>query len=79
MILLFPEGFNYPIPRGWPLPSHDQPEEVYSLPWKRLNEVQKEHRRNEEQQKTIEALTTTLASVTERLGTVERQLTSSRQ
>ncbi|OQD92451.1 hypothetical protein PENSOL_c041G05146 [Penicillium solitum] len=42
MIRSYPEGFNYPIPRGWPLPSHDQPEEVYSLPWKRLNEVQKE-------------------------------------
>lgn len=42
MIRSFPEGFNYPMPRGWPLPSHDQPEEVYSLPWKRLNEVQKE-------------------------------------
>ncbi|OGE55178.1 hypothetical protein PENARI_c005G02244 [Penicillium arizonense] len=42
MIRSFPQGFNYPIPRGWPLPSHEQPEEVYSLPWKRLNEVQKE-------------------------------------
>jgi hypothetical protein len=42
MIRSFPEGLNYPIPRGWPLPSHDQPEEVYSLPWKRLDEMQKE-------------------------------------
>lgn len=42
MIRSFPEGFNYPIPRGWPHPSHEQPEEVDSLPWKRLNEVQKE-------------------------------------
>ncbi|CAG8379394.1 unnamed protein product [Penicillium salamii] len=42
MIRSFPEGFNYPIPRGWPLPVHEQPEEVYSLPWNRLNEVQKE-------------------------------------
>ena len=42
MIRSFPEGFNYPIPHGWPLPSHDQPEEAYSLHWKRLNEVQKE-------------------------------------
>ncbi|KAJ5354048.1 hypothetical protein N7541_006612 [Penicillium brevicompactum] len=42
MIRSFPEGFNHPMPRGWPLPSHEQPEEVYSLPWKRLNEVHKE-------------------------------------
>ncbi|CAG8052723.1 unnamed protein product [Penicillium salamii] len=42
MIRSFPRGFNYPIPRGWPLPAHAQPEEVYSYPWNRLNEVQKE-------------------------------------
>ncbi|CAG8159107.1 unnamed protein product [Penicillium salamii] len=42
MIRSFPEGFNYPIPRGWPLPAQEQPEEVCSLPWNRLNEVQKE-------------------------------------
>ncbi|KAJ6188430.1 hypothetical protein N7519_003338 [Penicillium mononematosum] len=41
MIRSFPQGFNYPIPRGWPLPGHEQPEEVHSLPWKKLNEVQK--------------------------------------
>ncbi|KAJ5322607.1 hypothetical protein N7452_010896 [Penicillium brevicompactum] len=27
MIRSFPERFNYPMPRGWPLPSHEQPEE----------------------------------------------------
>ncbi|KAJ5411381.1 uncharacterized protein N7487_005740 [Penicillium crustosum] len=42
MIRSFLGGFNYPTPRGWPPPSHDQTEDVYSLPWKRINEVQKE-------------------------------------
>lgn len=42
MIRSFPEGLNYPMPRGWPLPSHVQLEEVCSAPWKELEEVHQE-------------------------------------
>jgi hypothetical protein len=42
MIRSFPLGFNYPIPRGWPMPVHDQPEEVFAFPWQSLDEKYKE-------------------------------------
>lgn len=42
MIRAFPQGFNYPIPRGWPVPCHGQSEEVTVFPWQRLSEQQKE-------------------------------------
>ncbi|KAJ5552443.1 hypothetical protein N7494_001821 [Penicillium frequentans] len=42
MIRQFPQGFYYPIPRGWPTPYRDQPEEPYCYPWQRLPEKNKE-------------------------------------
>jgi hypothetical protein len=42
MIRQFPPGFYYPVPRGWPLPCREQPEEVYCHPWQSLGEKYKE-------------------------------------
>ncbi|KAJ5921454.1 hypothetical protein N7466_009780 [Penicillium verhagenii] len=42
MIRQFPPGFYYPVPRGWPLPCREQPEEVYCHPWQSLSEKYKE-------------------------------------
>ncbi|CAG8098103.1 unnamed protein product [Penicillium olsonii] len=42
MIRSLPEGLYYPMPRGWPIPHSNQAFEVWSLPWKRLDERQKE-------------------------------------
>lgn len=33
MIRAFPDGFNYPIPRGWPTAEHIDASEVEALPW----------------------------------------------
>lgn len=42
MIRSFPEGFNYPIPRGWPTPTTEQPEDEIAFPWQRVDERHKE-------------------------------------
>jgi hypothetical protein len=42
MIRSFPEGFNYPIPRGWPTSTTEQPEDEIAFPWQRVDERHKE-------------------------------------
>lgn len=41
MIRAFPKGFNYPIPRGWPvMPGPKTP--PYAYPWHDIDEMHKE-------------------------------------
>lgn len=42
MIRAFPQGFNYPIPRGWPTSTTEEPEDVITFPWQRVDERHKE-------------------------------------
>ncbi|CAI7676458.1 unnamed protein product [Penicillium manginii] len=38
MVRAFPQGFNYPIPRGWPVSSAEEPRDVITFPWKSVDE-----------------------------------------
>lgn len=42
MVRAFPQGFNYPIPRGWPTSTTEEPEDVITFPWQRVDERHRE-------------------------------------
>ncbi|KAJ5763281.1 hypothetical protein N7533_001962 [Penicillium manginii] len=42
MIRAFPPGFNYPIPRGWPISTTEEPEDVITFPWQQVDERHRE-------------------------------------
>lgn len=42
MIQAFPPGFNYPIPRGWPCSTTEEPEDKITFPWTRVDERHRE-------------------------------------